>query len=169
MCGHRQENGKPSLSERLKNTLLIRSETRLNQGELDDWSDEPLDTYYEHISKEYARYNSNEDEIHSRATALLAVSGVILTLMASFIVPASDNNVSLFLSIGSVLMLLLSTAFIFWAIRPANRDIVSMYSHQTDYRQYKNDNSTLKKKMLSDLLRATESLAEVYTKKVERY
>ncbi|MCL2148252.1 MAG: hypothetical protein FWH47_02825 [Methanomassiliicoccaceae archaeon] len=136
---------------------------------LHEWCDESIEVYYGLISEEYKEYNSNESEIHSRATAILAVNGVILTLIVSFIVPASDSLFASCLSISSVLLLFLSMLFIFWAIRPAKRDIISIYSHQTDYRDHDNDSGVLKKRILADMLCSIESLKEVYVKKVERF
>ena len=165
MCG----DGKKGMRERLKEKFWFTPESKMKADGLQGWCDESVEIYYELISEEYRQYNSNEDEIHSRATALLAVNGVILTLMVSFIVPATDNILALCLSIGSVLFLFLSILFIFWAIRPAKRDVISIYSHQTDYLEHKNDSGMLKKKILMDMLCSIESLIEIYKKKVERF
>ena len=158
-----------SILKKLKKKFWFCPESRMETNGLQEWCDESIETYYEHISEEYRQYDSYEGEIHGRATALLAVNGVILTLMVSFIIPVSENIFALCLSIGSVLMLFSSIFFIFWAIRPAERNIISIYSHQTDYFEHKNDSSMLKKKLLADMLLSIESLKEIYEKKVERF
>jgi len=135
---------------------------------LELWSVGSINVYYEHIKRDYDRYTSGEERLMGRAISLLAVNGVILTLIAAFIINILDNSFVLCTSVSAMLFIFISVLFIIWGLRPRLREEVSIFSHQTDYRWH-GTQYDLTRKILIDLLFSLESLRMVYVRKVRRF
>jgi len=135
---------------------------------LDLWSVGSINVYYDHIKRDYDRYTSGEERLMGRAISLLAVNGVILTLIAAFIINILENSFVLYTSVLAMLFIFISVLFIIWGLRPRLREEVSMFSHQTDYRWHGTQHD-LTRKILIDLLFSLESLRTVYVRKVRRF
>jgi hypothetical protein len=150
---------------------------KMEISDLDDWDNGPIELYYGLIKDEYKRYDNNEDEINLRSTSLLAVEGVVLALMVAFLNQISEATfVVLLLFVTSTVLLLVSLVFIVLAIKPQTRKVLDPHSHKecfdengNGYRPFRKDPDGLKKAILHDLLVFTESLSEIYPKKVNRF
>jgi len=162
--------------KKLKEDLIISHNPKMDISDLDDWNNDSIILYYELIKDEYKRYNVNEDEINQRSTSLLAVEGVILALMVAFLNPTTDTPIILFLFVTSAILLFVSILFIVWAIRPVNRKVLDLHGHkecnagdENSYYPFRKDPNGLKKAILHDMLIFTESLNEIYPRKVKRF
>jgi len=135
---------------------------------LELWSVGSIDVYYEHVKRNYDRYTSGEERLMGRAISLLAVNGVILTLIAAFIINILGNSFVLCTSVSAMIFIFVSVLFIIWGLHPKLREEVSIFSHQTDYRWHGTQHD-LTRKILIDLLFSLESLRTVYVRKVRRF
>jgi hypothetical protein len=155
--------------EGLKEYFYFKDDRTMNvDHSLDLWSVGSISVYYEHIKRDYDRYTSGEERLMGRAISLLAVNGVILTLIAAFIINVLDNSFVLYTSVLAMMFIFISVLFIIWGLHPKLRDEVSMFSHQTDYRWHGTQHD-LTRKILIDLLFSLESLRTVYVRKVRRF
>jgi len=148
----------------------------MKEDDLEEWDEKCIDEYYKLIEGVHNRITADMNAVHSRATSVLAVIGVILALTAAFIVPASTSDLSLVLLIVAMAFLFSSMLFIVLTIHPAKVMVIDICSHQpsspplgSDYINFKKDHSKLKKQMLRDLLICSESEENVYLQRQGRY
>jgi len=158
----------PWMLARFKEFFSFENEFVMDAASLRRWSNGEIDVYYEHIDRDYQRYNHDEEGIKARLISLLAVNGVILALMAAFIINVMDVPLILYTSTAAMIFLFVSVLFIIWGLHPVEREEVSIFSHQEDYQWNQRDRYVLKRKILEDLLFSLASLRRVYIRKVRR-
>jgi len=154
--------------KKLRDHFLPDERSSMNENDLVGWHDDSVVLYRELVNQEYDRRISEENEIHTKASYILMIDGIILAFMSAFVVPVLDNSFVKGLSALSVFLLMLSILFAIWIMYHTPRIRFDERSHQIGYNRHRMDPIRLRKEIVKDLLASLESLMDIVIKKKRR-
>ena len=158
---------KPDRLKRLKKYYKMIEPEETTEG-FENWNGGQIETYLLLMRREIDFERCNEDEIHQRGCSLLGTIGLVLTLLAAFVIPKDVSINVLYAASIAMTLLVIAAYFTIGSVKPLRRARISTASHSGNYKDAKTEDE-LKVIILRETIFELDQLKVIVSRKVKMF